>query len=253
MIEDISVRFLDNFKDRKLESPVMIEGLPGIGQVGKLVAEYMIHMLGAEKIAEIHSLYFPPHVIIEENGVARLVRNELYLHHTDTRDFVFLVGDYQSTSNEGHYILTDQYLDIAADLGVQRIYTLGGFGVGHFVEEPRVLGAVSRAELRPEIEAAGVVFQRDEPGGGGIVGAAGLLLGLGSLRNIDAVCLMGETSGYLVDPRSATSVLALLSRLLNIPVDSTQLNDRAAEMERMIEGLIEGEKLQSEDELSYIG
>ena len=253
MIEDISVRFLDNFRDRKLESPVMIEGLPGIGQVGKLVAEYMIHMLGAEKIAEIHSLYFPPHVIIEENGVARLVRNELYLHHTDTRDVVFLVGDYQSTSNEGHYILTDQYLDIAADLGVQRIYTLGGFGVGHFVEEPRVLGAVSRAELRPEIEAAGVVFQRDEPGGGGIIGAAGLLLGLGALRNIDAVCLMGETSGYLVDPRSATSVLALLSRLLNIPVDPTQLNDRAAEMERMIEGLIEGEKLQSEDELSYIG
>jgi len=76
---------------------------------------------------------------------------------------------------------------------------------------------------------------------------------LGSLRNIDAVCLMGETSGYLVDPRSATSVLALLSRLLNIEVDSTQLNDRAAEMERMIEGLIEGEKLQSQDELSYIG
>ena len=76
---------------------------------------------------------------------------------------------------------------------------------------------------------------------------------MGALRNIDAVCLMGETSGYLVDPRSATSVLTLLSRLLNIPVDPTQLNDRAAEMERMIEGLIEGEKLQSQDELSYIG
>jgi uncharacterized protein (TIGR00162 family) len=253
VIEDISVRFLDNFKDKKLESPVLIEGLPGIGQVGKLVAEYMIHMLGATKIAEIHSLYFPPHVIIEESGVARLVRNELYLHHTESRDIVFLVGDYQSTSNEGHYILTDQYLDIAAELGVQRIYTLGGFGVGHFVEEPRVLGAVSHTGLRPELEAAGVIFQRDEPGGGGIVGTAGLLLGLGALRNIDAVCLMGETSGYIVDPRSAASVLALLSRLLEIPVDPTQLNDRAAEMERMIEGLIEGEKLQSDDELSYIG
>jgi uncharacterized protein (TIGR00162 family) len=213
----------------------------------------MIHMLGATKIAEIHSLYFPPHVIIEENGVARLVRNELYLHHTEGRDIVFLVGDYQSTSNEGHYILADQYLDIATELGVQRIYTLGGFGVGHFVEEPRVLGAVSHAGLRPGIEAAGVIFQRDEPGGGGIVGTAGLLLGLGALRNIDAVCLMGETSGYIVDPRSAASVLSLLSRLLDIPVDPTQLNDRAAEMERMIEGLIEGEKLQSNDELSYIG
>ncbi|MCX6686572.1 MAG: proteasome assembly chaperone family protein [Methanoregula sp.] len=252
MIEDISVRFLDNFKDRTLVSPVLIEGLPGIGQVGKLVAEYMIHMLGAEKIAEIHSIYFPPHVIIDESGVTRLVRNELYLHHTENRDIVFLVGDYQSTSNEGHYILTEQYLDIAEELGIRRIFTLGGFGVGHFVEESRVFGAINRPELRPEIEAAGVVFQRDEPGGG-IVGTAGLLLGLGALREIDGICLMGETSGYLVDPRSAASVLAVISSLLNVPVDPTQLNARAAEMERMIEGLIEGEKLQSDEELNYIG
>jgi uncharacterized protein (TIGR00162 family) len=252
VIEDISVRFLDSFKDKKLVCPVLVEGLPGIGQVGKLVAEYMIHMLCAEKIAEIHSIYFPPHVIIEENGVARLMRNELYLHHTEHRDILFLVGDYQSTSNEGHYILADQYLEIATELGVQRIYTLGGFGVGHFVEEPRVLGAINRDGLREEIEASGVVFQRDEPGGG-IVGTAGLLLGLGALRNIDAVCLMGETSGYLVDPRSATSVLAVLCSLLNVKVDPTQLNDRAAEMERMIEGLIEGERIQSNEELSYIG
>jgi uncharacterized protein (TIGR00162 family) len=252
VIEDISVTFLETFRDKKLVSPVLIEGLPGIGQVGKLVAEYMIHMLGAEKIAQIHSIYFPPHVIIEENGVARLPKNELYLFRSKQGDIVFLVGDYQSTSNEGHYILADQYLDVAAELGIQRIYTLGGFGVGHLVEQPRVLGAVNRPELRPEIKAAGVVFERDEPGGG-IVGAAGLMLGLSALRGMDAVCLMGETSGYLVDPMSAASVLSVLSSLLKVPVDPTQLNDRAAEMERVIEGLVEGEKMQRDEELSYIG
>lgn len=252
MIEDISIRYLDNFSPRALRSPVLIEGLPGIGQVGKLVAEYMIHILGAEKIAEIHSIYFPPHVIIEETGVARLVRNELYLHRAENCDLVFLVGDYQSTSNEGHYLLTDMYLDVAAEFKVGRIYTLGGFGVGHFVEEPRVFGAVNREELRPEIEAAGVRVQRDEAGGG-IVGAAGLMLGLGACRGIDAVCLMGETSGYVVDPRSAASVLSVLSTLLSVPVDVTQLNDRAAEMEKAIEGLIENERMQKDEELSYIG
>ncbi len=252
MIEDISVRYLDSFANRDLRSPVLIEGLPGIGQVGKLVAEYMIHILGAEKIAEIHSIYFPPHVIIEESGVARLVRNELYLYHAENRDLLFLVGDYQSTSNEGHYLLTDMYLDIAAELKVTRVYTLGGFGVGHFVEEPRVFGAVNREEFRPEIEAAGVRVQRDEAGGG-IVGAAGLMLGLSACRGIDAICLMGETSGYVVDPRSAASVLSVLSTLLAVPVDVTQLNDRAAEMEKAIEGLIENERMQKEEELSYIG
>ena len=252
MIDDISIRYLDSFQDKKLTDPLLIEGLPGIGQVGKLVAEYIIHMLGAEKIGEIHSIYLPPQVILEENGIARLPRNEIFLYKATERHIIFLVGDFQSTSNEGHYLLSDAYLDIAQELGVKRIYTLGGFGVGHLVNGPRVLGAVNREELRAEIEAAGVSFERDEPGGG-IIGAAGLLLGLGGIRGIDAVCLMGETSGYLVDPMSAANVLAALSKLIGVAVDPTQLNDRAAEMEKVVEGLIEGEKMQRDDELRYIG
>jgi uncharacterized protein (TIGR00162 family) len=252
MIEDITVRYLGSFKDKKFSDPILIEGLPGIGQVGKLVAEYMIHMLNAEKIGEIHSIYLPPQVILEENGLARLARNELYLHQCEGRDLFFLVGDHQSTSNEGHYILADQYCEIAEELKVKRIYTLGGFGVGHLVNEPRVLGAVNRAGLREELEEAGVTFNRDEPGGG-IIGAAGLMLGLSKERGIDAVCLMGETSGYLVDPMAASNVLAVLSKLIGVPVDLTKLNDRASEMEKVIEGLVEGEKLQKDEELSYIG
>ncbi len=245
MIEDITVHYCGNFKEKRPVDPILIEGLPGIGQVGKLVAEYMIHQLGAEKIGEIHSIYFPPQVILDENGLARLARNELYLYHTDEKDIVFLVGDHQSTSNEGHYLLADQYCEIAEELKVTRIYTLGGFGVGHLVNVPRVLGAINRAELREEIEAAGVTFTRDEPGGG-IVGAAGLMLALSAQRGIDAICLMGETSGYIVDPMAAAGVLSVLSRLAGVPVD------RAAEMEKVIESMVEGEKSKDE-ELSYIG
>jgi len=252
MIDEITIRYLDTFKEKKPVDPIFIEGLPGIGQVGKLVAEYMIHMLGAEKIGEIHSIYLPPQVILDETGLARLARNELFLYQSEGRDIVFLVGDHQSTSNEGHYLLADAYCEIAEDLKVKRIYTLGGFGVGHLVNEPRVLGAMNRPELRAELEAAGVRFDREEPGGG-IIGAAGLMLGLSAGRGIDAVCLMGETSGYLVDPMAAASVLAILSKLINVPVDPTRLNERASEMEKVIEGLVEGEKLQKDEELTYIG
>ena len=251
MIEDIAVTYLASFDKSKLSNPVLIEGLPGIGQVGKLVAEYMIHILEAEKIGEIHSLYFPPQVIIEEDGLARLARNELYLYRSEGKELVFLVGDHQSTSGEGHYILADCYCGIAEELKVKRIYTLGGFGVGHLVDAPRVLGAVNRSGLREEVEALGVTFNRDEPGGG-IIGAAGLILGLSAPMGIDAICLMGETSGYLVDPMSAANVLAILSKLIDVPVDPTKLNDRAAEMEKAIESMVEGEK-GKEEELSYIG
>jgi uncharacterized protein (TIGR00162 family) len=251
-MEDITVTFLKEGGAEEIGAPVLVEGLPGVGHVGKLVAEYLIDMLGAERIAEIHSIFFPPQVFIDEHGTARLVRNEIFRYEGDGRKVLFLVGDHQSTSGEGHYILVDEYLDIAEDLGVRRIYTLGGFGVGHLVEEPRVLGAVNQPDLREEIEHAGAVFSRDEPGGG-IVGAAGLLLGLGALRGMEGVCLMGETSGYLVDPKSAASVLAVLCPLLGITVDPTRLQQRAAEMEQVIAAMMESEEKQGEDELRYIG
>jgi proteasome assembly chaperone (PAC2) family protein len=52
---------------------------------------------------------------------------------------------------------------------------------------------------------------------------------------------------------AAASVLAILSKLIDVPVDPTRLNERACEMEKVIEGLVEGDKLQKDEELSYIG
>jgi hypothetical protein len=52
---------------------------------------------------------------------------------------------------------------------------------------------------------------------------------------------------------SAASVLSVISKLISVPVDPTQLNDRAAEMEKVVQGFLESEKLQHDEELSYIG
>ncbi|MCQ8894464.1 MAG: proteasome assembly chaperone family protein [Methanolinea sp.] len=249
-MDDITVRFTE--KDRAgISAPVLIEGLPGIGHVGKLVAEHMIHELPARKIAEIESVFFPPQVIIRENGIIRLANNEIYYYDGGKTRLLFLVGDFQSTSGEGHYLLADTYISIAKDLGVRRIYTLGGYGVGHLVDVPRVLGAVNREDLRDEVEAAGAVISPDEPGGG-IIGAAGLLLGLGLARGIEGICLMGETSGYLVDPKSAARVLEVLCTLLGIEVNATTLQERGRELEHMIQRLVDTERTLQDDELRYI-
>jgi uncharacterized protein (TIGR00162 family) len=247
-MDDIWVSFS---REEDIGGSILIEGLPGIGQVGKLAAEHMIQELGAEKIAEIGSIYFPPQVYVSTDGIARLVRNEIYRYEGDPT-LLFLVGDVQSTSGEGHYLLSDTYLDIAEHLGVRRIYTLGGYGVGHLIDMPRVLGAVNMPHLKAEAEEAGVLFTRDEPGGG-IIGASGLLLGLGVLRDLEGICLMGETSGYLVDPISAHSLLKVLTKLIGVDVDVTMLQERAQEMEQVIERLREIEESKNEEELNYIG
>lgn len=249
-MDEITVRFADKKPGEDIRAPVMIEGLPGIGHVGKLVAEHMIRELGAEKVADIESIFFPPQVIIDEEGTVRLANNEIYYYSGNSHQFIFLVGDYQATSGEGHYLLADAYLDIAEECGVKRLYTLGGYGVGHLVEDPRVLGAVNHPALKESVEAAGAIVSRDEPGGG-IIGAAGLLLGMGLTRGIEGICLMGETSGYLVDPKSAASLLRVITTLLEIEIDPTLLEQRAEEMEYMLQKVVDVERVSQDDELRY--
>ncbi len=240
-----------------LEDPILIEGLPGVGHVGKLVAEHLVEELKAEKIIEVYSPHFPPQVIVQDDGTVKLVTNEVYAYKGDGRDLLLLVGDYQSATNEGHYELTGIFLDLAEELGVSRIYTLGGYGTGQFLDKPQVMGATNSLELVEEMKEYGVIFQENEPGGG-IIGVSGLMVGLSRLRNIDALCLMGMTSGYLVDPKSAQAVLKVLCKTLDIEIDMQALEDRAKEMEKIVGKLREMEKSQmgyesaSDDDLRYI-
>jgi len=247
-------------KEVTLKDPILVEGLPGVGHVGKLVADHMVEELDAEKIMEIYSPHFPPQVMVKEDGTIRQVRNEIYAYHgkEDEPDLLIIVGDYQSATNEGHYELCGIFLDLAESYHVKRIYALGGYGTGQFVDKPTVMGAATSIELVTEMKEKGVVFHENEPGGG-IIGVSGLLLGLGALRGLDAVCLMGVTSGYLVDPKAATEVLRILCRILGIEVDVHALEERATEMEKIIGKLQEMERAQApyeaggDEDLRYIG
>ncbi|MCX9086617.1 MAG: PAC2 family protein, partial [Candidatus Methanoperedens sp.] len=76
-------------------------------------------------------------------------------------------------------------------------------------------------------------------------------------RGIDAACLMGVTSGYLVDPKSAQAVLKVLCKVLEIEVDMAALEERASEMEKIVAKLREMEQGQmpasTDEDLRYIG
>ena len=238
--------------------PVFVEGLPGVGHVGKLAAEHLVEEFDGELIARVYTTEFPPQVTVGDEGVAELTHAEFHHVETDGAELLVLTGDHQAASNEGHYALTDAFLDVAESYGSQRAFALGGVPTGELIEDDEydVLGAVSDAETAEELSAAGVAFREDEPAGG-IVGVSGLILGLGGRRGLDAACLMGETSGYLVDPKSAQAVLETLQTVLDFEVDFSDLEDRAEEMEEVVGKIQEmqggGGGMPADDELRYIG
>lgn len=241
----------------KLKNPILIEGLPGIGNVGKLAVEHLIDTIKAKKFAELHCKDFPPQVFINPDGTIKLVNNEFYYWKAkkrNQRDLILLTGDYQGLSSSGQYDLAEKILDLAEEFGVKELYTLGGYGLGHEVEKPYVLCATTHKELVKTMKKYGAVFKRNEPGGG-IVGASGLLLGLGELRGMKGTCFMGETPGYLVDPKSAKAVLEVLTKIINIKVSFSALEKKAKEIEYIAHQLREMESVSKEktEELKYIG
>jgi hypothetical protein len=247
---------VDVVADASLEAPVLVEGLPGVGHVGKLAAEHLLEELESELVQRVYSTHFPPQVTIDE-GRAELACAEFHaVTPEDGQDLLVLIGDHQAQDNQGHYGLTDTFLDIAEDFGVERVFALGGVPTGELIDEYEVLGATTTDEFAEELEAAGVEFREDEPAGG-IVGVSGLLLGLSERRDLPATCLMGETSGYLVDPKSAQAVLEVLQEVIGFDVDYASLEERADEMEEVVRKIQEMEQQNapapSDEDLRYIG
>jgi len=246
---------VEQLAEPDLQDPVFIEGLPGVGHVGKLVAEHLIEETDSTLLARVYSEHFPPQVGIDEDGVATLANAELHAVPAEGRDLIVLTGDHQAGDNTGQYRLTSAFLDEAERLGADRVYSLGGVPTGELIEEYSVLGAVSEKSLVEELEDAGVEFRAEEPTGG-IVGTSGLLIGLGGRRDMEVACLMGETSGYLVDPKSARAVLEVLQERLGFDISVEALDERADEMEEVINRLQDMEEAQSPgsgEDLRYIG
>jgi uncharacterized protein (TIGR00162 family) len=248
---------IDIVADPELQDPVLIEGLPGVGHVGKLVVEHLLEERESELVRRVYSEHLPPQVGIEDDGTAELACAELYALTLGEQDVLVLTGDHQAQDNVGHYRLTNAFLDVAEDFGVERVFALGGVPTGELIDEYAVLGAATTGEFVSELEDVGVEFREDEPAGG-IVGTSGLLLGLGDRRGVEATCLMGETSGYLVDPKSAQAVLEVLQDVIDFEVDFESLEDRADEMEDVVNKIEEMETQQAggigaDDDLRYIG
>jgi hypothetical protein len=220
----------------------------------KLAAEHLLEEFDGELVRRVYSTEFPPQVSVDGDGVAELTCAEFHAVETDGADLLVLTGDHQAGSNAGHYKLTTTFLDIAEEFGATRAFALGGVPTGELVEEYTVLGAVSDGDLIEGLEDVGVEFRPDEPAGG-IVGVSGLVLGLGGRRGFDAACLMGETSGYLVDPKSARAVLEVLADHLDFSIDYESLEDRAEEMEEVVGKIQEMQDGPAvpDDDLRYIG
>jgi uncharacterized protein (TIGR00162 family) len=222
--------YIKEFEEIKPNNPVLIEGLPGLGLVGKIALRYLIKQLKAKKIAYLYSPHFPYFVLVNKKGNVRLLRGVFYYYQNPKgNDILLFTGDSQSQTIEGQYEIADRMLDFSEKHGVKNIATIGGYRMEP-EDKPKVFIAATNPELLNKALQSGALLSSS---GSPIVGTAGLILGLSKFKKIEALCLLGETRGYLPDPLAAKSVLEVLKSTFNFELDLSGLNEEIAKAETM--------------------
>jgi len=222
----------------KLRNAVLIEGLPGVGNIGRVAVGYLQEELKAKKFAELYSEWFFPFVMLHKKYKIHLLKNEFYYYKAKNkgqRDIVMLIGDCQSLSPQGHYEVCEKILDFAEKIGVTEIITIGGLATGVLEGPTKVIGAVTDEKILEKYKKYDIDFDAGDKVGY-IVGAVGLLLGLWKQRGKDGLCLLGQTAGFpiVTDPKAAENVLKVLTKILNLSIDMKKLDAKVKEMESFI-------------------
>jgi uncharacterized protein (TIGR00162 family) len=240
----------------------LVVGLPGVAYIGKLAVDYIVQQVRAELVGEVYSKFFPPYVIIKEDGLVELLRNELHWFRDEAgKGFMFLTGNSQAMSPEGQYEISEAILDWAVEQGLKRVYSVAGYVTDQPFETPAVHGTGTSSALLEEVKRLGV-----QPLDHGIIGGEnGLIMGLAKKKGVDGVCLLAETHGYqtelgqyLLDAKAAKSALKVLGSILNLTLDMEPLDKQAAQMDEFIakmteiESRVREEMSQSTKKPSYI-
>lgn len=215
----------------KLKHPVMVAGLPGIANVGKLALEYLLQRLSAEKFLELYSEYFPEWVIQEEGTISPLKVDFFHSRPEGMKqDMILVTSDAQAATPLGQYLLTGELLDVAVRHGVKLVGTMAAYVVSP--EERRsygVVGAATDVDLAKTLSECGVKLLNS----GAIVGMNGMLPVMATRRGLRGFCLLGVTEGGVLDAGASAAVLKSLAAVLSFKLELKDLEQQARKLARL--------------------
>ncbi len=220
------------YKDVRLRQGVLVQGLPGIGLVGKLAVDYIVDTLGLEKVAELigPGLLLPvgnAGVFVDQAGVLKPPSYKFYLYTGEKSDVLFLTSEVQPV-NWAQYDVAECVLDFFTSIGGKTV--IGVCGTSSDTPTVEVVYAIANTSRVQELESLGL----KRSAGGTITGACGLLPTLAALRGLEGFVIMGSTHTPEPNLASSREVVRVLASLLKITVSLEGL-DKLIQEEKMRE------------------
>lgn len=215
-------------KDTKISKPIMVVGLPGIGNVGKIVTDYVIEQLKAKEIGKFY-IDTPPMVFPTKDGI-EFPSVKLYHATSQKNSFLFIAGDYQPRESKC-FDFCSQIIDLFKRLKGKSIIILGGASLPDVDADPSIYAISSKTALIEKYRKIDPSLKSAHGNLGPIVGVAGVLLGLSKDKNIDATAFLIETTDKeYFNAKSVRKALQLLNKLTGISINTKKFDSQMKNM-----------------------
>ena len=199
------------------EHVALLEAVPGVGNVGKIVVDSLVDKHPSRTIGWILHPDFPPHSTLDGNGFVsppRININSILL--PDGRTIITVGGPLQPMTAAGQYEVSEAILEMASESGTPQLLVLAGLAAGTDDREIHVICA--DAEVRKNLEANDIPVSKEHPKAG-MIGIAGLLISLSPLYGVPAIGLVAETIGASTDVLAADRLASWIEAGLDLPLD----------------------------------
>ena len=220
----------------KLNNPLFIEGLPGIGNVGKIAVDFLVEELKAKKLFSLFSYKFPHSVFVGDDNLIMMPKVEVFYKKTNGkgRDLLLLTGDIQPIDEESCYTFCEEILKIVKQFKCSEIITTGGIGLQEMPETPKVYVTGNDQTQFKDYVKKGMLTEKNIFGVvGPIVGVSGVLLGLGKKEEVKGVALLAETFGHpmYLGIKGAKEILRVLEKRFKLGFDIKKMTKEITEVE----------------------
>lgn len=223
--------------DVDLESPVLVEGLPGAGLVGKIAADHLVEEFEMTYYAAVHCDGLPNVAVYRGGGSD--VRPPVRLYAESERDVLVLQSDVPVSPSKSPEFAAC----ITSWLQEQDAFPLYLSGIAEDKGKSPELYGIATGDAESAIADAGIVPPRE---GGMITGPTGALLHRAGEVGLDAVGLIVQTEANFPDPEAARAILEHgVAPIAGVDVDIDDLVAHAGEIQEAREEL--SQRLQEAD------
>ncbi|HDI01824.1 MAG TPA: proteasome assembly chaperone family protein [Candidatus Bathyarchaeota archaeon] len=200
---------------------VVVVGLPDVGLVGVIATHYLISKLGLREVAYIRSDLLPPIAVLHGG-----------LPHSPVRIFgddgLLVIFSEAAVPADAVAPLSRAIVEWCRSKEAKLIISLSGIPVPNRqdIEEPSVFGAASLPETLEVLRKHDVGILES----GIMVGPYALILRYCAEAKIPALVLTAQCFFSYPDPEASAAILAKLSKILGIEIDTEELIRKGEEI-----------------------